>query len=98
MFELGDKVKDAVTNYEGVIIGHTKWLHGCDRFSVQAQMLDKEGKPSTTYTFDEGQLILLEKGAYQKIQQAALDAKLATAGTKPGGPRDEPSRREDPKR
>ena len=59
MVELGDKVKDTVTGYQGIAIGATTWLHGCRRITVQSQEL-KDGKPVEAVTFDEPQLTVVK--------------------------------------
>lgn len=58
--QLGDKCKDLVTGYEGVVVARTEWLNGCIRVTLQCDKLDKDGKPQDTYTFDEPQLVVLK--------------------------------------
>lgn len=79
--ELGDVVVDTITGFTGVVIGDTKWLHGCRRLSVQPREL-KDGKPIDFITIDEPQLRLVE-------------AEVATGTSDTGGPRPEPQRRRD---
>jgi len=33
--KLGDKVKDTITGIQGIAIGRTTWLTGCDRITIQ---------------------------------------------------------------
>lgn len=40
--ELGDEVRSEITGIQGIMVGRTVCLHGCDRISVQPQ--DPEGK------------------------------------------------------
>lgn len=63
---LGDKVKDKVTGYTGIVIGWHQWLYGCARLTVQSQSL-KDGKPIDNQTFDEPQLELV-KSAKVKVK------------------------------
>ena len=49
---LGDKVKDRITGYTGIVVARTDWLYGCTRFSVQSSEL-KDGKPIEAEWFDE---------------------------------------------
>lgn len=53
--ELGDLVKDTVTGFQGVAIGRTEWLHGCERIIVQPKV-GKDGKLGENGQFDEPQL------------------------------------------
>jgi hypothetical protein len=56
--QLGDRVKDKVTGYEGIIIARSEHLNGCIRYGVQRQELSKEGKPQEAEWFDEKQLVV----------------------------------------
>jgi hypothetical protein len=85
--ELGDTVKDRITGIEGVVMGHTRWLYGCDRITIQPQEV-KDGKPAEMTTFDLPQLELVRK------RVVASDVRTP----RPGGPRPEPVRQPDPKR
>ncbi len=76
--ELGDIAKDKVTGYTGVVIARTKWLYGCERFTLQTKEM-KDGKPIDNCSFDGPQLKL--------VSRAFLEPKTDT-----GGPRPEPSR------
>lgn len=57
-FNLGDRVKDQVTGFVGVVLGRHQWLNGCNTYSVQPQTL-KDGVPQERQSFDEPQLDLL---------------------------------------
>ena len=35
MAQLGDKVKDTITGFTGVVTGRSEWLFGCVRCAVQ---------------------------------------------------------------
>ena len=52
MIELGQRVKDTITGFEGITTGHTKWLTGCDTFGVLSTELGDDGKPCETQWFD----------------------------------------------
>lgn len=51
--ELGAKVRDRVSGYEGVITARYEYLNGCERYEISAA--DKDGKPES-YVFDVQQL------------------------------------------
>lgn len=76
---LGDIARDEITGFTGVVVGITKWLHGCKRYTLQPQELH-EGKPIEAVSFDEPQLVIVRGKA----------AATTSAG---GGPRPEPTRR-----
>jgi hypothetical protein len=84
--KLGDRVKDRMTGFEGIVVCHSQWITGCARLTVQPTDLH-DGKRRDTECFDEPQLMVVEKGAF----------KLNVASD-PGGPRPEPRRPETPAR
>jgi hypothetical protein len=57
--QLGDRVKDKVTGYTGIVVARTEWLNGCVRITVQNEKL-KDGQVQPDFTFDEFQLTLLK--------------------------------------
>lgn len=59
--DLGDEVKDRVTGFTGIIVGHARYLTGCDQYNVQPQCdPEKPGVHPDGYWFDEGKLELLK--------------------------------------
>ena len=51
---LGQRYRDALTDYAGVAIGRAEYLHGAPK--VQLQRLDNYGKPEDVW-FDEPRLV-----------------------------------------
>lgn len=85
---LGDKVRDRMTGFAGIVIGIHNWLYGCTRVSVQPEKL-QEGKVVDPQIFDEPQLEVLNTKNFL-LKAPASDV--------PGGPRNEPGRRAVPSR
>ena len=82
--KLGETARDEITGFTGVIIGETKWLHGCTRFCLQPRELNKEtGKPLGALWFDELQ-----------VERVPKTKEKTTGDT--GGPQPAPARRSDP--
>jgi hypothetical protein len=54
--ELGDKAKDTITGFEGVVSVRTEYLFGPRRIGLTPVALDKDGKPQDAIGFDEGQV------------------------------------------
>lgn len=52
MVNLGDKVKDTVSGFEGIAVSKHIYLAGCARFGVQP-LVGKDGKLPESETFDE---------------------------------------------
>ncbi len=84
MIELGDKVKDLVTGFCGIAVARTEWLYGCNRITIQPDVLDKEGEIYDGIAFDEPQLIILQKQVVER-EQPVDDPGL------PGGPKPTPA-------
>ena len=81
---LGEKAKDEISGYKGVIVALTEWLNGCRRITIQCEELF-EGKPIENQTFD--------------AEQVSRVGKKPTAGKAPsrtGGPSIAPKRAVDP--
>ncbi len=53
--KLGDKVKDSITGFEGIVTGIGRYLNGCVLVSVTSTDL-KDGKPIESQWFDEQRL------------------------------------------
>lgn len=56
--KLGDKARDMITGFEGIITAHIKYITGCDQFGLKPAKLNKEGLPIATQWFD---IMRLEK-------------------------------------
>lgn len=87
MIGLGDRVRDRISGFEGIVIGITDWLYQCRRPIVQPSKLTSDGKPINSESFAEDQLEVIESGAFKAKAQAAV-----APAEKTGGPRDVPSR------
>ncbi len=79
MINLGDKVKDTITGYEGIAVARTCWLNGCVRICIQSNKL-KDGVPVAQQDFDEQQVALIKAGAHQSGPEG------------PAGPKPSPTR------
>jgi len=59
-FNLGDKVKDQITGFEGIVTCCSMWLTGCNTYGIKPLDL-KDGKPQESVYLDEPQLELMEE-------------------------------------
>lgn len=84
--QLGDEARDTVSGFTGVCVARTEWLNGCWRMTLQPRMLDKDGKPCETQTFDDFQL------------EVTVPKQQPVGSKETGGPRDAPTRARDPAR
>ena len=81
--KLGQKVKDSITGYTGIVIARSEWLYGCIRITVQSEKLQDNGFPIDDYTFDEPQAILIEDAKQDKPKPAHGYRKTITRATDP---------------
>lgn len=61
---LGDRVKDKLTGFSGVIVAMTRWINGCERAAIQPEKLTKEGNIALVETIDINQLELVKAGVF----------------------------------
>ncbi len=90
---LGQKVRDRITGFEGIVVARTEWMYGCIRITIQPRGLTDDGKPIDSHTFDEPQLEVLADEVIYTIPSNKPDRPVPT-----GGGRESPSRAPDPER
>ena len=88
--ELGDRVRDRVTGYEGVAVCVAQWYAGCARVTVQPAMKE-DGKVPEYATFDVLQLDVVDKAA-ATLRGTAYMSTASVSSPVTGGPRPEPAR------
>ena len=59
---LGNRAKDSITGFEGIVTARSEYLYGCVRVLIEPRSLTGEGKPIEGAWFDE-QRISLESEA-----------------------------------
>jgi hypothetical protein len=55
MLELGKRAKDKITGFEGILVGRSSFLTGCDQFLLQPEV-KKDNSLAEPHWFDEGRL------------------------------------------
>ena len=60
MIELGSKVKDTVSDVEGIVIAKIEYLNGCVRYGIQ-QKVKKDGTLPETVYVDVEQVEIIKK-------------------------------------
>lgn len=95
IIELGDKAKDKITGFTGVVTSITTWLNGCQRVGLQPRELGEHGRLPSVEAFDIEQVELLEKRVVvaERGQRAE-----AVRPKESGGPMPQPSRASVPTR
>lgn len=61
MTKLGERVKDTITGFQGIVTARCSYLNGCEQLLIQSQKLDKDGKVIKGEWIDEPQLVVLEE-------------------------------------
>jgi len=72
MVKLGDRVKDSINGFKGIVTGKAEYLNGCVSFLVEGEV-DKDGK-TVNHWFDEQRLRVEAAGAFK------AEPATATAG------------------
>lgn len=57
---LGEKARDPLSGFEGIVVARTEWLYGCVRLALQPRGLH-EGKPIEAQWFDQAQVEVVEE-------------------------------------
>lgn len=83
---LGDRVKDPITGFSGIVTAVTTWLHGCIRVMVAPEKLDKDGKPREERHFDQSQLVLLKPRVHEPMVLGVVAAPAPEERRSNGGP------------
>lgn len=60
MIELGQKAKDKITGFEGILTARIQYLTGCDQYCIAPPAVD--GKIPDSCYFDEGRIGVLGRG------------------------------------
>lgn len=70
-FNLGDRVKDSVTGFVGIVTGRGDHLSGCDTYGVQCELL-KDGLPQDMKWFDDPRLELEQASVLKSFVNRVL--------------------------
>lgn len=62
-FNLGDKVKDQITGFAGIVTCRSQWLNGCNTYGLQTEKLKDGEVPQDRQHFDAPQLKLVKAAA-----------------------------------
>lgn len=85
MINLGDKAKDSISGFSGIVTGEFKFLNGCVRMRIDPDKLDKAGNVIEGRDFDAEQLTLVKAAKPRTV--------TPSGGPRPGpAPRPRPSR------
>lgn len=83
--QLGDKAKDKISGFTGIVTGYYRYLNGCVRLNLEPDKLSKDGNVQDGRVFDIEQLVLVK-------------AAVHPLGSPTGGPRSNPAPRSAPSR
>jgi len=62
MIKLGQKAKDKITGFEGILTSRHQYITGCDQYSLAPEGLDDDNKLKEIYSFDEGRIEIIGCG------------------------------------
>jgi hypothetical protein len=60
MITLGQKAKDKITGFEGILIAHVRYLTGCDQYALVPPA--ENGEVKSAQYFDEGRIEITGPG------------------------------------
>jgi len=59
-FELGGTLKEVISGFQGVCMGRSEYITGCNQYSIAPRELDQTGKIKDWCHFDENRLVKVE--------------------------------------
>lgn len=62
MTTIGDRAKDRINGFTGIVTGKAEYLDGCRQFLVKPEALAADGNVQDGIWIDEHNLILVEAG------------------------------------
>lgn len=80
MIELGQKVRDTVTGFEGIAVSRLEYLNGCVQYLVKPKVGD-DGKLPEGEWIDAQQVEVVDGGIFGRVKRAA------TGGPVPNAPK-----------
>jgi len=83
MVELGDRVKDSITGFEGIAWSWVRFLTGCDRIGILPREMSEKGTLKELEYFDLPRVEVLKKQEVVFAQPEKLPAAKPKEG--PGG-------------
>ena len=61
--QLGDRARDVISNFEGIVVATTDWLYGCRRITLAPEKVQADGKLGDNLTFDVDQIHVIVREA-----------------------------------
>ena len=71
-FTNGDKVKEKISGFEGIITGTAFYLTGCNQYVITAKPKDSHSEPQSIW-YDEGRLELILPSKWKDEDVKAKD-------------------------
>lgn len=91
MIMLGQKARDVVTGFTGIVTARVQYLTGCDQYALNPG-LDKDGKIMDGHYFDENRLVIVDEVPLKlpRADAAEFEAARERRATAGGPQRDAP--------
>ena len=71
---LGDRVRDRITGYQGICVTRIAYLTGCDQIGIKPQGQKPDGGTFDVLHFDEPFVELIEANAVAPVVERKADA------------------------
>ena len=67
-FNLGDRARDKITGFEGIVVSRTQWITNCNTYGLQPEKM-KDGIPQDRQHFDEPQIELVNDKVHKESRK-----------------------------
>jgi len=78
--QLGDRVRDELTGFAGIVVVMSDFLWACRRICIQPEKLDKDKKVQESQWFDEPQVELVKVGVAGPLARLEKPTPLRRTG------------------
>lgn len=86
--ELGDRVRDKISGFTGIVVARTEYIESCDQVWIRPEKLGANGELQKAEWFDAPWVEVVEKGVYQpKAVVEAAGKRLSGGPAREHGPR-----------
>lgn len=80
---LGDRVRDKISGFQGIVTGRTEYLNGCARVVIEPEELH-DGQIIESRYFDEQQIQVIEAGVIARGDMTTGGPRVNTPPPKTG--------------
>lgn len=63
---MGNRVKDLVTGFEGIVTGEVKYMNGCEKWAIDGKWISDKQQTDGLWA-DKGQVVKIDDGIIESL-------------------------------